>query len=218
MAATDSLPLPLKNVAYRYHFALFDVNGDPVSGATGLDTELSLQDGTFADATNEATEIATASGAYFIDLTAAEMNNDVVGIKVASNAKTHFEFIYPSEDGDIRVNAVQFLSQAVQLDANNLPKVDLEAINGVLAAAVNLALGAQGLKSFTVGAGSTTTTIETDLTETTTDHYKDRDVTGITNNGAQETVSITAYNGTTKQLTVTASVEAWATGTIAVIN
>jgi hypothetical protein len=62
MAAGDASAFGRKNVAYRVTFPIFDADGDLVTGATALDSEVSKDGGTFADATNEATEIATSSG------------------------------------------------------------------------------------------------------------------------------------------------------------
>ena len=69
MASTDARPVPRKNVAYRVTFPLLDADGDLVTGASSLDSEISKDGGTFADCANEATEIATSSGVYYLDLT-----------------------------------------------------------------------------------------------------------------------------------------------------
>lgn len=111
MASTDAKPVPQKNVAYRVTFPIIDADGDLVTGATGLDSEVSKDGGTFADCTNEATEIATNSGVYFLDLTSTEMNADTVAVIVktsSSGAKTTVIVMYPEEAGDIRVNVTQF--------------------------------------------------------------------------------------------------------------
>lgn len=111
MASTDSLPVPQKNVAYRVVFPILDADGDLVTGATGLDSEVSKDQGTFADCTNEATEIATSSGMYYLDLTSTEMNADCVAIIVkttSSGAKTTPIVLYPQETGDIKVDVTSF--------------------------------------------------------------------------------------------------------------
>lgn len=111
MASTDALPIPRKNAAYRVVFPILDADGDLVAGATGLDSEVSKDQGTFADCTNEATEIASSSGMYYLDLTATEMNADCVCVIVktsSSGAKTTPLVLYPEEAGDIRVNVTQF--------------------------------------------------------------------------------------------------------------
>jgi hypothetical protein len=106
MAAGDATAIPVKNQAYRVTFPILDADGDLVTGATGLDSEVSKDGGTFADATSEATEIATASGMYYLDLTATEMNADTVAIIVkttSSGAKTTPIVLYPRDTGDIKV-------------------------------------------------------------------------------------------------------------------
>ena len=98
MAASDAQPFPIKNKAFRIVFPIFDADGDLVTGAAGLDSEISKDQGTFADCTNEATEIATSSGFYYLDLTATEMNADCCAIIVktsTSGAKTTPMVIYP---------------------------------------------------------------------------------------------------------------------------
>lgn len=110
MASADSRPVPQKNVAYRHIFPIFDADGDLVTGAAGLDSEISKDCGTFTDCTNEATEIATSSGMYYLDLSATEMDADSVAIIIktsTSGAKTTPVVLYPEEPGDIRVNATQ---------------------------------------------------------------------------------------------------------------
>lgn len=111
MASTDAKPVPQKNVAYRVTFAILDADGDLVTGAAGLDSEVSKDGAAFADCTNEATEIATSSGMYYLDLTSTEMNADTVAVIVktsTSGAKTVPIVMYPEEAGDIRVNVTQF--------------------------------------------------------------------------------------------------------------
>jgi len=82
-----------KNIATYIAFPLVDADGDPVVGATGLDSEIdawtdgAAPDG-FADCTNEATQIG-ATGMYYLSLTNTEMNNDYIIIQIKSNeAKT----------------------------------------------------------------------------------------------------------------------------------
>jgi len=136
MAATDAKPVPIKNAAYRITFPIYDADGDLVTGATGLDSEVSKDGGTFADCTNEATEIATSSGMYYLDLTSTEMNADTVAIIVktsTSGAKTTVVVLNPQEAGDV--------------------KVDVESISGDTAAADNLEAAADGT-GYNLGGGS----------------------------------------------------------------
>lgn len=98
--------MPLKNTAFRLTLDGRKNDGSLITTGTGMDTELSGDAGAFADATNEATEIATNSGVYYIDLTAAEMNFDTVVVKTTwtnANATPSVIVLYPQEAGDIRV-------------------------------------------------------------------------------------------------------------------
>lgn len=123
MASTDAKPLPIKNTAYRITFPIFDADGDLVTGATALDSEVSLDGGTFADCTNEATELATSSGMYYLDLTAAEMNADTVSVIIkttSSGAKTTPIVLYPATGNinnlDATVSSVKTDTAAILLD------------------------------------------------------------------------------------------------------
>jgi hypothetical protein len=107
--------VPVKNQAYRVTLPILDADGDLVTGATGLDSEVSKDGGTFVDCTNEATEIATASGMYYLDLTATEMNADTVGIIVkttSSGAKTTPMILYPNKSGGLAVNVTAWAGSA----------------------------------------------------------------------------------------------------------
>jgi hypothetical protein len=137
MASTDARPIPIKNTAYRVIFPIFDNTGSLVTGAAGLDSEVSKDQGTFADCTNEATEIATASGMYYLDLTSTEMNADCVALIVktsTTNAKTTPIVLYPAETGDIPVNVTAWNSTAVATPATaGIPDVNAKNINNVTA-------------------------------------------------------------------------------------
>src|ERR1044072_4431136 len=128
MASTDSMPIMKKGVAYRAVFPLFDADGDPVTGASSLDSEISKDQGTFADCTNEATEIATSSGVYYLDITSTETNADCVAIIVKSaSAKTTVLVFYPQEAGYIRVDCTTWLGTAIATpDTAGYPKVTLK--------------------------------------------------------------------------------------------
>lgn len=132
MASTDARPVPQKNVAYRITFPIFDADGDLVTGATGLDSEISKDGGTFSDCTNEATEIATNSGMYYLDLTSTEMDADTVAVIVktsSSGAKTTPVVMYPEEAGDIRVNVTAFGGTAGTF-ASGRPEVNTTHLAG----------------------------------------------------------------------------------------
>jgi hypothetical protein len=98
MASSDAQPRPLYGVAHRTVFPILDGSNNLVTGATGLDSEISKDQGTFADCTNEATEIATSSGMYYLDLTATEMQANCVALIIKSgNGKTTPIVLYPEK-------------------------------------------------------------------------------------------------------------------------
>ncbi|MCG8694677.1 MAG: hypothetical protein MI806_26010 [Minwuiales bacterium] len=146
MAATDARPIPLKNVAYRVTFPIFDADGDLVPDAAGLDSEVSLDGAAFGDCTNEATQIAAASGMYFLDLLAAEMNADTVAIIIKSTtpgAKTTVIVLYPEEAGDIRVNVTQWAGGTATAEAvAGRPDVHMASLADGILTAAKFAVGA----------------------------------------------------------------------------
>ena len=107
MAATDARPVPRKNAAYRFSFALRKNDGSLCAGWAGADSEISKDGGAFADCTNEATEIGS-SGCGYIDLTAAEMNADSVILKITVTNPGALPLVFtffPEELGDYRVSS-----------------------------------------------------------------------------------------------------------------
>lgn len=147
MASTDARPIPIKNTAFRAVFPILDADGDLVTGATGLDSEVSKDQGTFADCTNEATEIATSSGMYYLDLTSTEMNADCVAIIVktsSSGAKTTVLVFYPEETGDINVDVTAWLGTAAATPTvAGVPEVDITHAGGT---AITVASGIPEVK------------------------------------------------------------------------
>lgn len=126
MASTDARPVPIKNTAFRVYFPILNNTGALVTGAAGLDSERSIDGGTFADCTNEATEVATSSGIYYLDLTSGEMNGDCVVVIVktsTTDAKTTTLVFYPQENGDIKVD-VQSYGGTAGTFASGRPEVN----------------------------------------------------------------------------------------------
>jgi hypothetical protein len=110
MAASDARPVPRKNVAFRYYFAIRKNDGTLITTWAGADSEMSVDGAAFADCTNEATEIGT-SGVGYIDLTAGEMNGDSVTLKVTVTNTSALPVVvtfFPEEEGDYRANVSQF--------------------------------------------------------------------------------------------------------------
>lgn len=82
----NALPYPIYGAPWTFTLPIFDADGDLVSGATGLDSERSLNGDTPADCTNEATEIGS-SGEYYLTLTGTEMTADnVTGVTKTSSS------------------------------------------------------------------------------------------------------------------------------------
>lgn len=139
MAAGDAKAIPVKAAALRITFPIFDADGDLVTGATGLDSEISKDGGTFADCTNEATEIATSSGMYYLDLTATEMNADTVAIIVkttTSGAKTTPIVLYTAARN---VNDLAFPNtsgRGIDVDASGGVEVGAFQAGAITAAAI----------------------------------------------------------------------------------
>ena len=109
-SAGDAHPFPIYNARFRFIFPILDADGDLVPGASALDTEISQDQGTFGDATNEATEIATSSGMYYIDLVAGELDTkSTAGIvkTSTSGAKTTPFVLYPVRLPVIRTGTAQ---------------------------------------------------------------------------------------------------------------
>lgn len=134
MASTDARPVPIKNTAYRVTFGIYKNDGTLITGASGLDSEVSKDAGTFADCTNEATEIATSSGLYYLDLTSTEMNADTVAVLVKSSSTGAVPVtlsIYPQESGDIKVDVQSWTGTAVASpDTAGYPKVTIKSGTG----------------------------------------------------------------------------------------
>lgn len=137
MASSDARPVPRKNAAYRVVFPIFDKTGALVTGAASLDSEISKDQGTFADCTNEATEIATSSGIYYLDLTSTEMNADCVAIIIKStttDVRTTVLVLYPEEAGDYRADIVQVGGTNVTASSGRM-EVNTTHFNGTAATA-----------------------------------------------------------------------------------
>lgn len=107
MAASsgDAHPYPIFNARYRVSFPIVDNTGALVTGAASLDSEASQDSGTYADCTNEATEKATNSGTYYLDLIATEMDTQETSVIVktsTTNALTTYLSLFPVRLPQIR--------------------------------------------------------------------------------------------------------------------
>lgn len=153
MAYTDARPLPIKNTAYRLTFPIYKSDGTLITGAAGLDSEVSKDAGTFADCTNEATEIATSSGVYYLDLSSTEMNADCVAVVVktsSTGAVPPVFVLYPQESGDVKVD-VQSYGGTAGTFSGGRPEVNTTHLAGTSQTARDI--GASVLLSSGTGTG-----------------------------------------------------------------
>jgi|SRR5215831_6330764 len=208
MASTDAQLAPFKNQACRITFALRLNTGALNSGAAGLDSEVSLDGGTFTDCTNEATEIATSSGIYYLDLTSGEMNADTVAVVVKSstpNAVTLDYVMYPQS-------------------FTNLITANVGALNANITSAARLATSCAQMIVASVDSATyapTTVDFETSLTSNlATDFYKGRSLIFTSGGLGLQAARIvgSVYTGNNKhKLTVTALTAAPANGVFFII-
>ena len=101
----NGLPYPIYGAPWGVVFPMLDADGDLVTGATTPDAEVSKNGDTFADCTNESTEIATTSGMYYLLLTGTEMTADVVAViakSATAGMKTTALVFYPRKLPTIR--------------------------------------------------------------------------------------------------------------------
>lgn len=118
MAASDSLPVPRKNTAFRMPVAFRDSDGELVTTWSGADSEVSIDGGSYADCTNEIVEIGT-SGTGYLDLTAAEMNGDMIFLKISiTGAKPLVFAIHPAESAELPETST--IKTALEVDGSKL--------------------------------------------------------------------------------------------------
>src|SRR5262245_14136454 len=101
----NALSYPVYGLPYVIVYPMLDADGDPVTGATTPDAEISKNGDTFADCTNESTEIATNSGVYYLSLTGTELTTDVATIQAKSataGMKTTVAVLYPKKLPTVR--------------------------------------------------------------------------------------------------------------------
>lgn len=212
MASTDALPIPRKNVAYRLTFGIFKSDGTLITGAAGLDSEVSKDQGTFTDCTNEATEIATTSGVYYLDLTSTEMNADNVTLLCKSSTTGAVPVVislYPQETGDIKVDLTSWNGTAVASpDTAGYPKVTIKSGTGTGELALtsgNVALTSAGNTAVVTELMGTTTENNGSLTFKTMMRVMMAIIAGrVSVSGATVTFK-TADNVKTRATTVTDS-------------
>lgn len=190
---------PLKNSAFTVAFPIFDNDGDLVTAAADLDSEVSIDGGTFTDVSpGEAIEIATSSGLYKLALALGEMNGDYIATITktsTSNAKTAVNVMYtvtrqlkdlafPTTSGrgidvettgevGINLDNVTGTLDAAEIGAGAITsgKFASGAINAT-ALASDAVTEIRSLVSGTADSGSTSTLVDDALNEADTDYWK----------------------------------------------
>lgn len=114
---------------------------------------------------------------------------------------------------DLKVDVDQFGGNAVAgfLTSPTALKADVTRVNGVAASAANLEQAAAGMVRGAAASGATTTSVPTNLTEATNDHYNGRTIIWTSGALLGQASTVTDYVGATGTLTVVAMTEAPAT-------
>lgn len=189
-----------------------DANVVSISGdTTAADNLEAAADGTGYNLGNGSIVAASVTGAVGSVTGAVGSVTGAVG-SVTGNVGGNVVGSVASVTGNVGGNVVgSVASVTARVTANS------DQIAGSATSATNIAAGALGVVTFTVGASATTTSVTSNLTSTVTDLYKDRWLVITSGTAAGEAKQITAYNGTTKTLTVNALPSAPANGVTAVI-
>ena len=170
---------------------------DAVTPKTALTPTVKVsKNGGVLAARNSATAIThDADGYYAVELNGTDTNTLGSLQAVATDSSNHLPVyhelvVLPANVWDSLIGNTDLLL------------VDVEQVSGSGAAAIGLEAAAEGSVEGACIAGSTNTTINTNLTEATDNHYKDRIIVFTSGALAGQGLRITAYNGTTKALTV----------------
>jgi hypothetical protein len=143
------------------------------------------------------------NGMYSIEIPAsggASINNDTEGFGWFTGFATG---ILPWAGPIIGFRSA-LLNNSLVTGSASLP-VDVLALNGGTAAAANLRRSAESMYYGSVtGAATTTTLIDSGLTQTEVDHWKGRIVIFLTGTLAKQATDITEFDPTTDKLTFTA--------------
>ena len=163
-----------------------------------------------AMAANVITAAATAAD-FTTEVTSGLSTLDAAGVRSAvglASANLDTQLTAIDDFLDTEVAAIKAKTDQLTFTAANKVDANILAISGSTTAADNLEGGGLGLVVSTCASGSTTTSIVTNLTEATDNHYNGRVITFTSGALLGQTTSISDYNGTTKTLTVVELTEA----------
>lgn len=167
---------------------------DHVSGKTGLTLTITVSKagGAFASITPTVTE--RGDGWYSLALTTSHI--DTLGA---------FAYHITATGAD----PTDMLDQVVPLLPGQTAPVDVVEINGSAAAAQNLERSALSMyRGSVTGAATTTTLVDSGLTQADNDHWKGRVLIFTTGALAKQATDITGFNAATDTLTFTALTDA----------
>jgi hypothetical protein len=171
-------------------------DGVTVESALTPTVQLSKNGGALATRNSATATAHDANGWYTVELNTTDTNT-LGRLQVAvTDAATHLPVL--QNYTVLPANVFDSL-----IGGSDLLQVDLQEINGSTAPADNLERAGNGIVLSTFAAGSTASVFVTNLTEATNDHYKGAMVNITSGALAGQRLRITAYNGTTKALTVT---------------
>lgn len=145
---------PKKNAAFIVTFPIYDADGDLVTGAADLDSEVSKDGGNFTDCTNEAAEVAVTSGIYTLSLTSDEMNCDraaTITKTSTSGAKTAVNVMYTAIRQLIDLAFPTTSGRSVDVEATGEVGINLDNVVGTLDAAE---IGADAITAAKIAAGA----------------------------------------------------------------
>lgn len=201
----NALPYPIYGSPFTIVYPFLDADGDLVTGASTPDAEVSKNGDTFADCTNESTEIATSSGVYYLTLTATEMTADVITViakSATSGMKTTVATLYPRKLVTIRSGTSASAGSAtstIVLDASASAVDDF--YNGMVCiATIDSNVEVRVISDY---VGSTQTASVVPDWNVAPDN-NDTFVVKLTEGGQIQQSNVTAWNGTTVPGTDTA--------------
>jgi hypothetical protein len=141
--------------------------------------------------TDTATEIGS-TGVYEIDLTASELNHDLVFIKFSVSGAADTAYLFNMVNNSYVADAVWDEPQS----GHNTNGTTGKALRRIYEGLVSV-------EGEVNDVSATTTSFITNLTETTTSHYGDLTIVFLSGTLQGQARLISLYNGTTKTLTVT---------------
>lgn len=183
-----------RNTAYYLSFPMVDSSLASAfkAGVSPADTAY-YKDGagawTSLDISDTATEIGS-TGMYEIDLSASELNHDLVLIKFSVSGAADTAFMFNMVNNEYVADAVWDEAFSQHNSSGTFGKL-----------LKNLGEGVVSIDGAVNDASATTTSFVTNLAETTDNHYNDHTLVFITGNLSGQCKPILSYNGTTNAVT-----------------